>query len=229
MMNKNWRPPFHMEDRSDNSRNSGKPPGLGSSYRPISLLSLSIKIFEMLLLPFFSSILSPSPTQHGFIPFRSTTSALLHLATRVANGFNDPKPLTSMTVVAIDMSKAFDEVNHTLLLEQFSNSHLHSNNVRWMVSHNRGHSASCLFRGVKSCSRKIPQGSILSPSIFNFFISTCPEPAALLQSYADDFTIMESSADSKVLGVSLTVGLSQISAQAKDKDLVIDRGNFLYP
>jgi hypothetical protein len=55
-------------------------------------------------------------------------------------------------------------------------------------------------------------------------VSTCPEPAALLQSYADDFTIAESSVDSESLGVSLTLGLSQISDWAKERDLVIAPG-----
>jgi hypothetical protein len=146
----------------------------------------------------------------------------------VVNRFNDAKPPTFTAAVTIDISKAFDGVNHTFLLEQFANSQLHSNVVRWMVCYIQGCSASCLFRGAKSRSQKIhsgvPQGSVLSPSIFNFFVSTCCEPASLLQSYADDFTIAESSADGESLGVSLTVGLSQISAWAKEKDLVIPPG-----
>ena len=56
----------------------GKPAGLGSGYRPISLLCPAVKIFERLLLPELNN-LPLSPTQHGFRSNHSTTTALLPL------------------------------------------------------------------------------------------------------------------------------------------------------
>ena len=145
----------------------GKPLNLSTSYRPISLLSPAVKILERLLLPFINPPTLPlSSTQHGFRPFRSTTSALLPLVTTAANGFNVRKPPTRTAVVAVDISKAFDAVDHTLLLKQISDSDLNSNVVRWLAVYLRGRSSKCLFRSSVSPSliihSGVPQGSVLS-------------------------------------------------------------------
>ena len=53
-------------------------------------------------------------------------------------------------VVAVDISKAFDTVDITLLLDLISSSEPHPNLVRWLVSYLRGRSASCIHHGIKS-------------------------------------------------------------------------------
>ena len=127
----------------------GKSPESGASYHPISLLSPVAKILECLLLPSMTDSLSPSSTQHGFRPNHSTTTALLPLASKISEGFNIKKP-ASRSVVAVDISKAFDTVDITLLLDLISSSDLHPNLVRWLVSYLHGRSASCIHHGVKS-------------------------------------------------------------------------------
>jgi hypothetical protein len=112
----------------------GKPANEGSSYRPISLLCPAVKVLEHLLLPIIMSALPKSCTQHGFAPQHSCTTALLPIVTRVAVGFNDRKPAHRSAMCAIDISKAFDSINHPLLLDQLSDSSLHSNVVRWLAA-----------------------------------------------------------------------------------------------
>jgi hypothetical protein len=51
---------------------------------------------------------------------------LLPLVTTVANGFNERKPVTHTAAVAIDISKDFDGVDHTLLIKQIAATNLHS-------------------------------------------------------------------------------------------------------
>ena len=193
----------------------GKPPNLSSSYRPISLLSPMVKILERLLLPYITSSLPHSNTQHGFVPFHSTTISLLPLDTKVANGFNENKLPTHTAAIAIDISKAFDGVDHTLLLQQISNSPLNSNIVRWLATYIRGRTASCLFRARKSPLRIIhsgvPQGSVLSPALFNHFVSDLPTHAALTSSYTDDFNIGESSPNLPTITTALSEDLTHIS------------------
>ena len=177
----------------------GKAADQSSSYRPISLLCPAVKILEKLLLPQVTDSLSRAPSQHGFAPFHSTTTALLPVVTKIAEGFNAIKPPSRSATVAIDISKAFDSVDHTLLLDQISHSTLHSNLVRWLAAYLRGRTASCHYLAAKSPLKIIhtgvPQGSVLSPSLFNYFVSDCPNVAELMTSYADDFTILESSPD----------------------------------
>jgi hypothetical protein len=129
----------------------GKPLNLSTSYRPISLLSPVVKILERLLLPFINPPSLPlSNYQHGFCPFRSTTSCLLPLVNTAVNGFNERKPPTRTPVVALNISKAFDSVDHTLLLKQISASAANSNVVRWLAAYLRGRTPSVLYQSCKS-------------------------------------------------------------------------------
>ena len=90
----------------------GKPAPVSTSYRPISLLCPASKLLERCLLPLLSPSLTVSPSQHGFRPQHSTSTALLPTVTRIASGFNAPKPPLRTATVAIDISKAFDAVQH---------------------------------------------------------------------------------------------------------------------
>ena len=76
-----------------------------------------MKVLERLLLPHFTEALTRAPTQHGFAPFRSTVTALFPIVTKVVQGFNQAKPPVRTATVAVDIAKAFDSVDHTLLLE----------------------------------------------------------------------------------------------------------------
>ena len=202
-----------------------KPPSLSTSYRPISLLSPSIKILERLLLPFLNASLPSSSSQHGFKAAHSCTTALLPISTRVANGFNEEKPPTRTATVAIDISKAFDSVDHTLLIEQIMETQLESNIVRWIAAYLRGRTASCLFRSTKSPLRIIrsgvPQGSVISPILFNFFVSDLPHHASSTESYADDIYVSESSSDLPTITTALNEDMQHISQWAEDKHLSI--------
>ena len=67
----------------------GKPRDLGSSYRPLSLLSPVAKVLERLVLHRMA-FLPLRPFQHGFRSGHSTTTALLPLVHAAASGFNEP-------------------------------------------------------------------------------------------------------------------------------------------
>ena len=101
----------------------GKDPNLSSSYRPISLLCPSAKVMETLLLPYITEHLPPAAHQHGFRPNHSTTSALLNLSSHIASGFNKPCPPDRTVLVALDLTKAFDTVDHLTLTESLYYAH----------------------------------------------------------------------------------------------------------
>ena len=100
----------------------GKPADQGSLYRPISLLSPVVKILEHLIKPDVVNALPKHKTQHGYSPLHSTVTALLPIATQIAIGFNDVKPPRCSAVASLDISKAFDSVNHTLFIDEICNS-----------------------------------------------------------------------------------------------------------
>ena len=203
----------------------GKPAGDGSSYRPISLLCPAIKVLERLLLPELNSHLTVDESQHGFRPGRSTTTALLPLSQTIATGFNQRRPPHRTVALAVDFSKAFDTVPHHLLLSHISTSTLPNNHVRWLSSYLQGRSAYCLYNSVSSRQRPIragvPQGSVISPCLFNFFVASYPHTAPLHVSYADDFTAIAS--DSNVLTAAALISshADDVATWANDHGLTI--------
>ena len=93
-----------------------KDTNMGTSYRPISLLSVVAKTLEKCLLPYITANITETPTQHGYKAQHSTVTALHTLNNIVAKGFNQMAPPARTITVALDMSKAFDTVNtHTLI------------------------------------------------------------------------------------------------------------------
>jgi hypothetical protein len=132
------------------------------SYCPISLLSPVVKVLECFLLPYLTDALPCAPTQHGYKPNRSTVTALLHVVTNVAIGFNEVKPASRTAMVILDISRAFDAIDHDILLEKIAASTLNSNIVRWLATYLRDRKAVCLFQGEKSkemkCHSGVPQG-----------------------------------------------------------------------
>ena len=203
----------------------GKPTCQGSSYRPISLLCPSVKIFERLLLPELNS-LPLSDTQHGFRQHHSTTTALLPLAHKVALGFNQPRPPHRTVTVSIDFSKAFDTVSHTSLISSLTTqTTLRHNTVRWLSAYLRGRMTSCLYNNTKSPHRHartgVPQGSCISPVLFNFFVSSYPPSPQLTSSYADDFTDSFSSPDIQTAVSALTTHSDHVVEWARERGLTI--------
>ena len=204
----------------------GKPIDQSTSYRPISLLCPASKVLERLLLPLLKEHLPVAEHQHGFCQGRSTTSALLPIVQQVVSGFNQPKPPLRTIALAIDFSKAFDTVDHNQLLSMISNTHLNHNIVRWCSTYLRGRMSACRF-GLKTSPYQhvrcgeVPQGSVISPVLFNSFVSDFPQTASMTTSYADDFTSAESSASIHLASERLSAHAGDVMLWAERKKLSI--------
>lgn len=170
----------------------GKPPESGKSYRPISLLSPAAKILEKIILPDLNHAIPLKDHQHGFRQTRSTVTALQETVNIINRGFNDVKGPQRTVLVAIDLSKAFDTVSHEQLLKDILNLELCNPLKKFLAAYLRGRQQYTEFRGCRSKSRVVrqgvPQGGILSPVLFNLYLSSIPDPpeGIILLSYADD-------------------------------------------
>ena len=173
-----------------------KTPTEPASYRPISLLFNPVKILERLVLTNITPHIPLSPTQHGFRTLHSTTTLLTSLTQTTLEGLNTPKPAHRTLLATIDISKAFDTVPRTLLTQKIFNTNIHINYKKWLANYLTGRQGYTIHNGKSSTTRRytngVPQGSVLSPTLFNLYMHDIPlptHPDTHTLSYADDITI----------------------------------------
>ena len=104
-------------------------------------------------------------------------------------------PPARTITVALDMSKAFDTVNiHTLIGKRLQTS-IPGTILKFVANYIKGRKACTSFRNHKSIHRQVkngvPQGGVISPTLFNIYTADIPTPTAPAQVmlYADDITI----------------------------------------
>ena len=177
-----------------------KKPGLdvdsSASYRPISNLNSISKILEKLFASRLKSHIKHSPNinmfQSAYKQFNSTETALLKIMNDIFADI-DAKKVT--VLIALDLSAAFDTLDHSTVLQRLSNSFgLSGPALDWVKTYLVGRSQFAKVDSAVSqtlgCDFSVPQGSVLGPLIFSLFIS----PVANLISsfnvhfhqYADD-------------------------------------------
>ena len=165
---------------------------VSKSYRPISLLSPLAKVLEKIILPDLEAAMPLKDHQHGFRRSRSTVTALQETVNFIERGLNSKKPARRTVLVAIDLSKAFDTVSHEILLMKILDLNICHTLKKFLSAYLRGRQQYTVFRGCKSKARVVrqgvPQGGVLSPLLFNLYLSSLPDPPAdiTLFSYADD-------------------------------------------
>lgn len=176
----------------------GKPANEGKSYRPISLLSPTAKILESLIQVPLREAIPLADHQHGFRKGRSTTTALQAINSHITKNLNIKKPANRTVVVALDLSRAFDTVDHEILLQDILELNINHNIKKFLSSYLRGRQTFVEFRGTRSKCRVmkqgVPQGGVLSPLLFNLYMSKIPSPPGniVLVTYADDGQVMNS-------------------------------------
>ena len=189
----------------------------GTSYRPISLLSVIAKTLEKSLLPYITANIPNTPMQHGYKTQQPTVTALHTLNNTVAKGFNQMAPLARTITVALDMSKAFDTINIHTLIRKLLQTNIPGTIIKFIANYINGRKAYTTYRNHTSKQRQIktgvPQGGVLSPTLFNIYTSDLPPPSAPVQvmAYADDITITSTHTSTsaakkyiQILGVSPT-------------------------
>ena len=171
-----------------------KPTNDPGSYRPISLLCPAVKILERTILNRIKHLL-PSPThQHGFKPLHSTTTALTHISQFIQEGICKKKPHRTV-MAAVDVSKAFESIPRTVLLQKLYNTELNNAYKKWIANWISGRDAYVFHWGQKSKVRNlkngVPQGSVTAPSLFVLATHDIPtNENTKIITYADDITIL---------------------------------------
>ena len=191
-----------------------------NKFRPISLLPSLSKPFEKHvqkhLYQFFESHELLYDLQSGFRAKHSCHSALIHLINRWQTAINEEK----MTgAVFLDFTKAFDLVNHELLLKKLSAYHVSSETVAFFKSYLDNRSQYVYINGKSSkegiIKHGVPQGSILGPLLFSIYINDMPQhitnQLVKCSLFADDATLDFSAKDVGLINLNLQSSLDQVS------------------
>ena len=202
-----------------------------NNYRPISKLSCLAKILESLVNNQIKHYLSNNsiltPLQSGFRAKHSTITATTLIINNIASAMDKSKHCAA---IFIDLSKAFDTVDHSLLLFILHSVGFDSDACSWFQSYLSERSqcvkAGKAQSGFLPISKGVPQGSILGPALFTLYINNMALSLDGCQAhfYADD-TILYCIADTVQLAVEkLQLAFNAFQESLKKLKLVLNAG-----
>lgn len=168
-----------------------------SNYRPISLISNIAKIFEKIIhnriIEFLNKNNIITKKQFGFIKNMGTRDALSLITKIIYEKLDQSKPIA---ITFLDLAKAFDTVNHKILLDKLYAYGIRGKGHKLIKSYlsNRKQTVRIGTQNSKPeiIDTGVPQGTILGPLFFilyvNDLLTSMPEEAIL--SYADDTAVV---------------------------------------
>ena len=177
-----------------------------NNYRPISNLCSITKIFERLILERINVIEQTEGCdltgnkQHGFKKKHSTDTACLEVESKIS-GWCDNNEY--VTLASLDLSAAFDVVDHKMLIKRLGQKGLPKIIVKTIENWLQNRFFYCEVKGRSSTMKKLThgtvQGSILGPVLFAIFVSPLELKIKHLVTYADDNFILNHNGSMEVV------------------------------
>uniref|UniRef100_A0A3P9L4Z8 Reverse transcriptase domain-containing protein n=1 Tax=Oryzias latipes TaxID=8090 RepID=A0A3P9L4Z8_ORYLA len=177
-----------------------------TNYRPVSLLPQFSKILEKIfndkLALFIEKHNIINENQYGFRENRSTSLAIIDAVEEITNALDKKKYAAG---IFIDLKKAFDTLNHDILLDKLEVYGIRGLALTWVKSYLTGRKQFVKIdeytSETKEISCGVPQGSILGPLLFNIYINDIFNVSKLMKLilFADDTNIFYSTDNQREL------------------------------
>jgi hypothetical protein len=160
--------------------------------------------------------------QFGFRTKHSTNHALTHLVSKLATEIDQNKISIG---VFLDLSKAFDTLNHSILFSKLENYGIRGVAVNWIKSYFHNRKQFIQYNNVTSSQLitqcGVPQCSILGPLLFILYINDLPNASRIVEPllFTDDTSICYSHSDPVVLAAVLNEALQSIGSWMRQNKL----------
>ena len=199
------------------------------NYRPISLLPLPGKVLEKLVHCQISDYLNRnmllSDNQHGFRKSHSTIHSVAQLVNFVNTNMDDRRPVLA---TFIDFRKAFDCVQHDILLSKLNSLGFSHVVVDWVASYLQDRKqkvfANNIYSEYETIQQGVPQGSVLGPL---FYILYANDLSVLFNNcnfalYADDTVLYTAKEDFLESISDMQLDMDRLAGWCRDNGIMVN-------